>query len=66
MTPKKFTHKQMKKRFEKISNHIIQSKSPSADKGGNPMAVEDESDAEDQEGKKTKYRSIDPTDESFM
>lgn len=63
MTPKKFTNKQMKKRFAKISEHIIQKNSPS-DKPNN-MAVQDEEEAEDQEGKKTKYRNVDLTDSTF-
>lgn len=56
--------KEMKSRFEKISKHVIQKNSPAVDKV-NEMAVEDEADAEDQEGKKTKYRPVDLTDSTF-
>ena len=64
MKSSKFTHKQMKSRFEKIAKHVVQKNSPS-EAEGNPMAVEDEADAEDQEGKKTKYRSVDLTNKTF-
>lgn len=48
------------KRFSKIVNHIVQKASPSDDKQ-NAMAVQDEADAIDQEGKprKPKVRDLD-------
>lgn len=50
-------------RFHKIVNHIVQKNSPSSDP--NLMAVEDEADAEDQEGKKKKLLPNSPNDKNF-
>lgn len=64
----------MKKRFEKISKHVIQKNSPAKGNEGdmededaaeNNMAVETEANAQDQEGKKTKYRNVDLTNKTF-
>lgn len=63
----------MKNRFEKITKHVIQKNSPA--KGNendmtpeddeNDMAVETEANAQDQEGKKTKYKNNDLTGRTF-
>lgn len=60
MANPKQTPKKPGSRFDKIVSHIVQKSSPS-----NPMAVEDEADAIDQEGKKRKLKSVDLSDEAF-
>lgn len=51
----KFTHKQMKHRFEKIVKHVVSKNSPSdEDQKDDAEGVEDEADADGQEGKKPK------------
>lgn len=50
-------------RFDKIVNHIVQKSSPS-DKANN-MAVEDEEEAIDQEGKKLKLKNVDLPGKAF-
>lgn len=56
-TPKK------RGRFDKLVNHIVQKSSPSDQ--ANNMAVEDEEEAVDQEGKKVKPKNVDLTDKAF-
>ena len=48
-------------RFDKISKFIIEKSSPTEE----PMAVEDEADAEAQEGKKEKLRNVDLSGKKF-
>lgn len=49
-------------RFDKLVKAIVDKGSPSE---GNPMAVQDEEEAEDQEGKKQKLKSVDLPGRAF-
>lgn len=57
MNPKKTD----RRRFDKIVKHIVEKQSPSS----NPMAIKDEEEAIDQEGKKRKLKSVDLPDKAF-
>lgn len=64
MNPKQTPKNPKRGKFDKLVNHIVQKSSPSI-KSSNPMGVEDEEEAYDQEGKKRKLKDVDLSDKAF-
>ena len=63
LNPKQTPKNPKRGRFDKLVNHIVQKSSPSMK--DNNMAVEDEEEAIDQEGKKLKLKNVDLPGKAF-
>ena len=61
MNPKQTPKNPKRGRFDKLVNHIVQKSSPSLD----PMSVEGEEEAYDQQGKKRKLKDVDLPGKAF-